>query len=56
MKEGIIQNGEDMEKLWEYTIREKLNQKDNLNDRKVLLTEAPSNPNKNKQKMCEILF
>ena len=56
MKEGIIQNGEDMEKLWEYTIREKLNQKDNLNDRKVLLTEAPSNPNENKKKMCEILF
>jgi actin-related protein 2 len=56
MKEGIIQNEDDMEKLWSYTIREKLNQKGDLKDRKVLLTEAPSNPNENKKKMCEILF
>ena len=56
MKEGIIQNDEDMDRLWTYTIKEKLNQKDDLRNRKVLLTEAPSNPNKNKEKMCEILF
>ena len=56
MKEGIIQNDEDMDRLWTYTIKEKLNQKDDLSNRKVLLTEAPSNPNKNKEKMCEILF
>ena len=56
MKEGIIENEEDMAILWEYCIREKLGIKGDLKDRKILLTEAPSNPNENKKKMGEIVF
>ena len=56
MKEGIIVNADDMSLLWEYCIKEKLKLKGDLKERKVLLTEAPSNPNDNKIKMGEILF
>ena len=57
MKEGIIENEEDMALLWDYCIKQKLGITDgDLKDRKFLLTEAPSNPTKNKQKMGEILF
>ena len=57
MKEGIIENEEDMALLWDYCIKQKLGVTDgDLKDRKFLLTEAPSNPTKNKQKMAEILF
>ena len=56
MKEGIIVNDEDMATLWEYCIRQKLDVKGDLKDRKILLTEAPSNPNDNKKKMGEIVF
>ena len=50
MKEGIIVNDEDMTLLWKYCIEQKLNLKGDLKDRKLLLTEAPSNPNDNKKK------
>ena len=56
MREGIIINREDMSLLWEYCIKEKLKIDGDLKDRKLLLTEAPSNPNDNKKKMGEILF
>lgn len=57
MTEGIIKNDEDMALLWEYCIDKKLHIKqDDLHDSKILLTEAPSNPNDNKKKMGEILF
>ena len=56
MKEGIIENEEDMGILWEYCIRKKLGIKGDLSGRKILLTEAPSNPNENKKKMGEIVF
>ena len=56
MKEGIIENTEDMALLWDYCVKQKLGLKDDLKDRKFLLTEAPSNPNDNKKRMGEILF
>ena len=56
MKEGIIKDEEDMGRLWDYCIRNKLGIKGDLNDRKILLTEAPNNPNDNKKKMGEIVF
>ena len=56
MKEGIIENKEDMAILWDYCIKKKLKVEGNLKDRKILLTEAPSNPNDNKIKMGEIVF
>jgi len=56
MKEGIIVNEEDMGLLWDYCIKKKLGINDDLKDRKILLTEAPSNPNDNKKRMGEIVF
>jgi len=56
MKEGIIENKEDMAILWDYCIKKKLKVEGDLKDRKILLTEAPSNPNDNKIKMGEIVF
>lgn len=57
MKEGIIVNDDDMALLWDYTLNKKLNiPKGDLKSRKMLMTEAPLNPTKNKQKMGEILF
>ena len=56
MKEGIIENSEDMATLWDYCIKQKLNITEDLGDRKILLTEAPANPNENKKKMGEIIF
>ena len=56
MKEGIIVNEEDMGLLWDYCIKKKLGINGDLKDRKILLTEAPSNPNDNKKKMGEIVF
>ena len=55
MKEGIIENEEDMGILWDYCIKNKL-KIDDLKDRKILLTEAPIVPNENKKKMGEIIF
>ena len=53
MKEGIIVNDEDMALLWDYVLQKKIGLvKNDLKDRKILLTEAP----KNKMKMGEILF
>ena len=57
MEEGIIKNDEDMGLLWEYVLTKKLGLvKNDLKNRKLLMTEAPSNPTKNKEKMAEILF
>ena len=56
MNEGIIVNDDDMTLLWDYCIRKKLGVNDDLTNRKILLTEAPANPNENKKKMGEIVF
>ena len=57
MEEGIIKNDKDMELLWDYVLKKKLGlTKADLKERKILMTEAPSNPTKNKEKMAEILF
>ena len=57
MKEGIIQNDDDMALLWDYVLTQKLGLvKNDLKDRKLLLTEAPENPTANKIKMAQILF
>lgn len=54
MEHGIIRNWTDMKHLWDYTFDEKL--KIDPRGRKVLLTEAPMNPRKNREKMCEVMF
>ena len=57
MEEGIIKNKKDMELLWDYVLTKKLKlAKSDLKDRKILMTEAPSNPTKNKVDMAQILF
>lgn len=54
MENGIIKNWEDMEHLWDYSFFERL-QKDTTGQ-KVLLTEPPMNPLKNREKMVEVMF
>jgi actin-related protein 2 len=55
LKEGIVNNWEDMEKVWDYAFSKKLGI-DNLGERNILLTEAACNPTKNRQKMAEVMF
>jgi len=54
MEHGIVKNWEDMQLLWDYTFQEKL--RVDTTGRKVLLTEPPMNPSKNREKMCEVMF
>lgn len=55
MENGIVRSWEDMCHLWDYTFGES---KLNLNppDCKILLTEPPMNPLKNREKMIEVMF
>ncbi|KAI9189781.1 Arp2/3 complex subunit, actin nucleation center [Blastocladiella emersonii ATCC 22665] len=55
MENGIVRNWEDMELMWDYTFREKLGV-DDTRDAKILLTEPPLNPRKNREKMIEVMF
>jgi actin-related protein 2 len=54
MENGIIRNWEDMEHLWDYAFYEKL--QEDTTGRKVLLTEPPMNPLKNREKMVSTMF
>ncbi len=53
MENGIVRNWDDMCILWDYTF-DKL--KVDPTDAKILLTEPPMNPKKNREKMVEIMF
>ena len=52
MENGIVRNWEDMKSVWDYTFNEKLQ----IDPRqcKVMLTEPPMNPMKNREKMVEV--
>jgi actin-related protein 2 len=54
MEHGIVKNWEDMRHLWDYTFAEKL--RINPQGRKVLLTEPPMNPKRNREQMCQVMF
>jgi len=54
LNNGIIQNWEDMHEVWNYTFYERL--KINPKDCKIMLTEAPMNPKKNREKMIQVMF
>lgn len=55
MENGIVRNWDDMTHLYDYTFgKEKMNL-DTKNTR-VLLTEPPLNPSKNREKMIELMF
>jgi len=55
MDNGIVRNWEDMLHVWDYTFGESKMNIDPQNC-KVLLTEPPLNPMKNRQKMIEVMF
>lgn len=53
MENGIVRNWDDMKHLWDYTFGpEKLNI--DTRDCKILLTEPPMNPTKNREKIVEV--
>jgi actin-related protein 2 len=57
MREGIIEDKDDIELLWNYTLNEKMGiDKADYSGLKVLMTEAPMNPIKNKETIAQILF
>ncbi|KAJ8927874.1 hypothetical protein NQ314_019618 [Rhamnusium bicolor] len=55
MENGVVRNWEDMCHVWDYTFGPK---KMNLDPKetKILLTEPPMNPTKNREKMIEVMF
>lgn len=58
IENGVIQNWDDTIKLWEYTFTKKLGlgSKADFGDSRILLTEAPMNPKKNRERMAEVMF
>lgn len=54
MENGIVKKWDDMQHLWDYTFFEKM--RINPAGRKILLTEPPMNPLKNREQMCEVMF
>lgn len=53
MKNGIIRNWDDMEKIWHHTFKQLQVEPD---DHPVLLTEAAMNPRENRLRMVELMF
>lgn len=57
IENGVVKDWDDMCKIWEYAFKEKLALPSaSLPTSKILLTEAPMNPIKNREKMIEIMF
>eukprot|EP00002_Diphylleia_rotans_P005697 TRINITY_DN1486_c0_g1_i1.p1 TRINITY_DN1486_c0_g1~~TRINITY_DN1486_c0_g1_i1.p1 ORF type:complete len:387 (-),score=107.06 TRINITY_DN1486_c0_g1_i1:613-1773(-) len=54
MENGQIRHWDDMISLWDYTFSEKL--KVNPKDTKIMLTEPPMNPLKNREEMVKMIF
>jgi actin-related protein 2 len=54
MENGIVKRWDDMQHLWDYTFFEKM--KIDPAGRKILLTEPPMNPLKNREMMAEVMF
>lgn len=55
MENGVVRNWEDMCHVWDYTFGPKKMNIDPKNT-KILLTEPPMNPLKNREKMIEVMF
>jgi len=54
MDNGVVRNWEDMEHLWTYTFQNAL--KITPKDCKIMLTEPPMNPKKNRERMVQTMF
>ncbi|PWN31964.1 Actin/actin-like protein [Meira miltonrushii] len=54
MEHGIVKDFTDMRHVWNYTFDEKL--RIDPRGRKILLTEPPMNPKRNREEMCQIMF
>lgn len=54
MENGIVKKWDDMQHLWDYTFFDKM--KIDPRGRKILLTEPPMNPLRNREQMCEVMF
>lgn len=57
MEAGVVQDWVAMKQLWEYAFYDRLAlQKGSFGDESILLTEAPMNPKRNRERMAEIMF
>ncbi|WFD29582.1 Arp2/3 complex subunit, actin nucleation center [Malassezia sp. CBS 17886] len=54
MEHGVVKDFDDMRHVWNYTFDEKL--RVDPRGRKILLTEPPMNPKRNREEMCRIMF
>ena len=54
IEHGVIQNWDDMEKIWHHCYYTEL--RATPEDHAVMLTEAPRNPKKNRERMISIMF
>jgi actin-related protein len=54
VEHGVVQDWEDMEKIWHHTFFNRL--RVNPNEHAVMLTEAALNPKANRERMAQILF
>lgn len=51
LSEGIVNNWDDMERVWDYAFKSKMKFGD-FEERNILLTEAACNPKQNRIKMA----
>ncbi len=54
IKQGIVQDWDYMEKIWNHCFTEELRVAPE--DHKFMMTEAPLNPKKNRERMAQIMF